>query len=215
MIDFHTHNNKTAEGIFAIRSFSIAQPPTPIPTQPFSIGLHPWHTDNPPTNWIQTLCSLASAPQCLMIGECGLDKLKGADLQQQIALFRQQADLSETLGKPLVVHCVKAFNELLSIRDELHPTQPWTIHGFRGSLPLADQLIRHGFYLSIGAPLLFQGKLSDTLRQLPLDRIFFETDDSSERIESLYLNAATILQIPIDKLCQQIQSNYRQLLTTK
>lgn len=53
-------------------------------------------------------------------------------------------------GKPLVIHLVKAVDELLKVKRDLRPSNPWIIHGFRGKAALAEEYLKHGFYLSFG-----------------------------------------------------------------
>ena len=98
-----------------------------------SVGIHPWELTeaNADTLW-ESLQKAVEDKRVVAIGECGLDKLKGASLDLQIALFKKEALLAEAYSIPLVIHCVKAFNELILLKKEIKPLQPWIIHGFRG-----------------------------------------------------------------------------------
>ena len=58
--------------------------------------------------------------------------------------------LAEEVGKPLVIHLVKAVDELLKVKRDLRPSNPWIIHGFRGKAALAEEYLKHGFYLHSG-----------------------------------------------------------------
>lgn len=71
-------------------------------------------------------------------------------LAAQTALLRIHYELSETLRKPLILHIVKSFPEIIALRKQWKPTQPWIIHGFRGKPQLARELLAHGFHLSYG-----------------------------------------------------------------
>ena len=86
----------------------------------------------------------------LAVGEAGLDKLADAPMDLQVEVFRCQACLAEAVGKPLVLHLVKAVDELLKVKRDLRPSKPWIIHGFRGKAALAEEYLKHGFYLSFG-----------------------------------------------------------------
>lgn len=117
----------------------------------YSVGIHPWWTAE--VDWEDLKPGLllwAEHPQVVRIGECGLDKLKGALVEQQEQVFLMHVALSERLAKPLTIHCVKAFDRLLALRKQLRPTQRWAIHGFRGKPELAQQLLAAGFDLSFG-----------------------------------------------------------------
>lgn len=204
LIDIHTHNPKTAEGILSIRSFCISSN-TDTHQQPFSIGLHPWNT--PQDNWIDHLKEIAAQPACIMIGECGLDKLRGDNLKLQEERFIQQIDLSEELRKPIVAHCVKAYNELIEIRIRKQPAQPWILHGFRGSPQLAQTLLSHGIIPSFGDSLHIP-KQAETLKAIGLGHFFLETDESSIQISDLYTHAAEIFGISKEDLIITIEDLY-------
>ena len=55
-----------------------------------------------------------------------------APMELQLAVFKEQVKLSEKLGLPLIIHCVKAMDELLAVKKEFRPQQAWIWHGFRG-----------------------------------------------------------------------------------
>lgn len=113
-----------------------------------SVGVHPWHADTGDVAAVRRMA--LDDPRVVAIGECGLDRFRGPSLEVQQRVFEQQIRLSEELGLPLIIHCVRAFAELIALRLKYKPAQPWIIHGFRGKPELAAQLVRHGFYLSLG-----------------------------------------------------------------
>jgi TatD DNase family protein len=123
-----------------------------------------------------------------------------------MALFKKEALLAESRSIPLVIHCVKAFNELILLKKEIKPLQPWIIHGFRGKLSLATDCIRHGFYLSIGA--YFQ---EDALKAIPTDKLFIETDESDKPIEDIYQNIAQVRAMELEELRECINKNAREV----
>ena len=172
-----------------------------------SVGIHPWTLTEKNANiqW-KALYESIKDKRIVAIGECGLDKLKGPSMELQTAVFKQEAALAESSSLPLIIHCVKAFNELIQLKKAISPRQPWIIHGFRGKLPLALDCIRHGFYLSIGSH--FQ---ENTLKAIPLDRLFIETDESEESIESIYQRIAEIKGISQQELLEAINKNVREV----
>lgn len=119
------------------------------PVGSYSVGVHPWEADAN-VDWVQ-LREAAEKPQVVAIGEVGLDALRGPDLPIQERTFIRQALLAEELGKPLIIHCVRAYGRLLELRRELQPKQTWLVHGFRGKPELARQLTAAGFEISIGS----------------------------------------------------------------
>ena len=84
---------------------------------------------------LQNLPLLLEHPQVIALGECGLDALRGALLEEQERIFRHQIRLAEAYNKPVTLHIVRTFDRLLRLHKELHPTTQWTVHGFRGKPP--------------------------------------------------------------------------------
>lgn len=136
-----------------------------------SVGVHPWHADTGDVGGVRRLA--LSDPRVVAIGECGLDRFHGPDMDIQLEVFRRHIALSEELGLPLIIHCVRAFNELVELHRRFRPRQPWIVHGFRGKPELAAELVRHGMYLSLGR--LYNLAVPGAV---PADRLLHETDQS-------------------------------------
>ena len=166
-----------------------------------SIGVHPWYINNPKKQ-LEQLHSLASNPQIVAIGEAGLDKLTETPLSTQEEVFIAQAKLAEEIRKPLIIHCVKAWPELIAARKDISPKTPWVIHGFRGNEILAEQLIHQGFLLSFGEKFN-----PDALQKAWPSSILTETDDSEIDIRTIYNQLSSALNIPLNKFSEQIEEN--------
>ena len=204
---FNIHTHTSLHPKTEILSLAPEQHSADIHMEYASVGIHPWHLtlENSESQW-EALRQSVKDKRIIAIGECGLDKLQGPSLELQTSLFKQEATLAEECSLPLIIHCVKAFNELIQLKKEISPRQPWIIHGFRGKLPLAADCIRHGFYLSIGSH--FQ---ENALKAIPLDRLFIETDESEESIESIYQRIAEIKGISQQELLEAINKNVREV----
>lgn len=134
----------------------------------YSVGWHPWWP-NPDMDWV---ASLSENPQIVLIGECGIDKHKGVgDINSQTALTRLHAEIAERVGKPLLLHIVGAWNEIIALRKDIRATQPWIIHGFRGKPALAAQLLTAGFHISLGSKFN-----PETAAIIPPSRLLHESD---------------------------------------
>jgi len=163
-------------------------PLTADPTLPFSVGIHPWFLDN----WqaqLETIGTLASHPNCWAIGECGIDKNTSTPLPLQQQIFTEQIAIAEALQKPLIIHCVKAYSEVIALRQRTQARQLWVLHGFRKNLPTAQALLSHGIALSFGAALLHDPKLQQVFQTLYphyRDYFFFETDDAELNVKTIY-----------------------------
>lgn len=167
----------------------------------FSCGVHPWYSENADPQ-LKFLSEIAGDSRIIAIGEAGYDRLKGPSPSVQAYVFERQVELSEQLRKPLIIHCVKAWDELLATRKKYHPKQPWIIHSYRGKPELTDQLLHHGFMFSVSDKFN-----KDSVKQIPLDRIFCETDDADVNIVSIYENLAEALEISLEDLANSIEKN--------
>jgi TatD DNase family protein len=208
-IDFHTHRDYDPE-IIQIRNVFAQDFAGNQPSGFFTVGLHPWHLKE--CNQEQALANIANAAlskNMLMIGECGLDKKTEADFAVQKAAFQKQIELAELFHRPFIIHCVKAYNELITLKKMSKPNIPWVIHGFNGNRETAESLLQHHFYFSIGERLLKNDLKSELLRMIPPNRLFLETDDQDISIQKIYFFAAQILGIAETELQEQIIRNFK------
>lgn len=113
----------------------------------------------------------------------------------------------------MVIHCVRAFNELIALRKK-HTATPWVVHGFTGSVQLYRQLLDHGIEVSFGAAILDQRrkKVRETLATSNPENIFLETDDSGADISEIYSAAAGLLNIELSRLQDIIGTHYHNIL---
>ena len=199
--DLHTHKiPETSEDICAIVSITLNN----IQDYPsYSIGIHPWCIKEENIQKILDLIEkYADFPNIKAIGECGLDKLCKTDFELQKKAFLSQILISEQTNKPLIIHCVKAINEIIDFKKKTQAKQAWIIHGFRGKPEQAMQLINLGFYLSFGL-----NYNEESIKRIPIEKLFLETDDSDCDIQTVYQQAAKTLGISEQNLIQQIEQN--------
>lgn len=204
LLDIHTHNVSAPPGV-AIENVS-PEAFSPSPGKYYSLGIHPWWVDKITDEAWSELRKMASHSQVLAIGETGFDKLCASTMELQKKAFYRQARLGEEIRKPLILHVVKATAELLEAKRLVRPSIPWIIHGFRGKLIQATDLLRHGFYLSFG-----EHYSAEVLRTMPADKLLLETDESSLSIEELVAQAAFLRGEEVDSLRLQIQQNTHRL----
>jgi TatD DNase family protein len=182
-----------------------------------SVGIHPWYVDV--KTWESQLKELerrAAQPEVKMVGECGLDRLIPLSLEIQLQVFEAQVQVAERVQKPVVIHSVRAFNELLQWSKNRRTQVPLVIHGFVNKPQIAHQLLQKGFYLSFGAALLrHDSHASIVIREMPLERVFLENDDRTIPIEAVYQAAATHLQCSTGYLQSQIWTNFATLFSQK
>lgn len=209
--DIHSHSKVCLDKIWKLHNLTL--PKDRINTlyasqEPFSVGLHPWFLSE--TTYLADLELVEETAQnqnVWAIGETGLDKIIQTDFLFQMAVFQKHIEISEKLQKPLIIHCVKAYNEIVSLHKKLRPTQNWLIHGFRANTQIAFQLQEKGIYLSFGEALLKSPQLQETFAQIAPAYLLLETDDSPISIEKVYEKAAEIRRISIEELQKQVKQN--------
>jgi TatD DNase family protein len=209
-LDIHTHQSIEKAGVLSIQSLSLTSNLL-LPTTLISVGLHPWYaTLDQLDAQLKSLTEIVAQNNVKLIGECGLDKLKGEKLENQLQILTPQILLAEKLNKPLILHCVKAFDELIKLKQELEVKVPMIIHGFNKNAELGQQLIAKGFYLSFGKAILNPhsgaAKLIATM-----DTFFLETDDAVLTIEEIYVAAANLKKCSVDELKARIFANWKKL----
>lgn len=191
VIDIHTHHLPISPEL-AIWNYMSNKDNQLTKVDYASVGIHPWYIS--PENVQQQkewLLSALQSPKVIALGETGLDKLSAIDFTLQNKLFRFHIELSEQRNLPLILHVVKAHNEVMQLHSLLRPRQPWIIHGFRGKPELAQQYLKEGIMLSFGSHYNIESlKLAYQARML-----FFETDESMKSIDALYKEVAPLLHI--------------------
>lgn len=128
--------------------------PPLLPDQYYSVGIHPWNATKFTAEDLLTVERLAAQPQVLAIGEVGFDTLRAEDpaaaINAQQVLARRHVEIAESVGKPVIWHIVRLWDNLLALKKSVRPTCPWIIHGFTGNTDLATQLTRAGIMISLG-----------------------------------------------------------------
>ncbi|MGH1520189.1 TatD family hydrolase [Chryseobacterium sp. JK1] len=197
--DFHHHKKYIRNGVY---NLDIERIP---PDFPYSIGIHPKDIDvnnlKMQFNWMRSMMFQS----CFAIGECGLDSLVPIDPKIQEEVFLRQIEISNEVKRPMIIHCVRKFYEVISFKKKAE--QPMIIHGFNKKRQVAEDLLANNFYLSFGKPVLYNLSLQDILKTTPLDKIFLETDNDDFNIEELYLKVSEIKEISVERLNEQIVEN--------
>ncbi len=175
----------------------------------YSIGIHPLYIDeNRLEKDFQIVDQKLALPECLALGECGLDKRSETPFGLQQAVFEKQLALAAKHQKPVVIHCVAAFQELIEIKKRLKITVPMLIHGFSKNEQLAQQVIDAGFYVSFGKNLLRNPALESVFTSIPNDRFFLETDTIEKGIQGVYELAAKYKNIQLIALQEMVNLNF-------
>lgn len=207
-IDIHTHRPHAEERY--ILSYSIGIDEKPKVGEQFSTGIHPWRADK--VDAAAALSYMESAP-VVAIGEIGLDFIRSVDRDLQIKLFKKQLDIAERRQLPVIIHCVRAYNEVLNIirgRDLVNVI----FHSYIGSLQQTETVIERGYYISLSGMSLGSSRTVKSVRETPISRVFAETDmgDGDElSIRDVYAAIANIKELSITELRGEIWSNYKRV----
>ena len=175
----------------------------------YSIGIHPWYiVENRLESDLQFMEQKLQLPECWALGECGLDKRIDIPMTLQTEVFEKQIALAEKYQKPLVLHLVAAYQELIAIHKKRPIKVPVILHGFSKNAQTAKSLLDCGFYLSFGKYLLRNPELAAVFQSVPNDRFFLETDTIEETLMEVYDKASVIKALSLTELKKQVASNW-------
>lgn len=212
--NLHTHVYSNQEDILELVNQYPQDFDSSLPN--YSIGIHPLYINQDRLESdIQIIEEKAQLPECFAIGECGLDKRSETPFGIQLEVLEKQLLIAEKYQKPVVIHCVHAFQELVEMKNRLKITTPIVIHGFSKNKQLAKQLLENGFYLSFGKNLMRNPELEAVFLSTPDQGYFLETDMIEEKIQDVYVLAAKYKGITIQEIQNQVNDNVRKVFKIK
>ncbi len=184
-------------------------PPDDIENGYYSVGFHPYNVGKVDEQETHNKVRLATEnPNIFAIGEIGLDKSIEAPLEDQMRIFTKQVEIAEFADLPVLLHVVKAFNEMIEFMQTHKPVVPMIIHGYNGSAQMAEALVKAGFLLSFGEAIGREhSKIIEALQKVPIENLFLETDEGGMDIREVYNFAAEIKGVSLDHLRIQIFEN--------
>lgn len=205
LYNLHTHKKTDLSNVLEV----VNQYPNEFDSELlyYSIGIHPWYInlDNL-QNDLSIIDNKLQLKNCLALGECGLDKRIEIPMDIQLQVFEKQLELAKKHKKPVILHCVSAYQEVIEVKKRMQIETPMIIHGFSKNWQVAKSLLDNGFYLSFGKYLLRNPELSSVFEQVPNDRFFLETDTVEESIIEVYEKASEIKKNNIEK---QVEENFK------
>jgi TatD DNase family protein len=214
-VDIHTHPDRIESETIIVQNIYPGDGFAAFTGRNFySVGLHPWHLKTPDDNneSLQMVEEALEFDHVCFVGECGLDKKIDVDFEEQKRVFRAHIFIAEEFKRPLIIHCVKAYNEVLEIHKKLHPEMPWIMHGYRGNVEMTEQMGKHGIMFSFGKSLFDENSKSiESLKRLPMEKIFFETDEYDKDVEKIYERAAVLKNVSIDILKNEVWNNFNRI----
>lgn len=211
-INLHTHKFSNLSDVIEVVNQYPWEFDASIPN--YSMGIHPWYIDeNRLENDLEIIKEKLQLSECLALGECGLDKRIEIPMELQISVFKKQLEIVKLTNKPIVLHCVAAFDELIAIKKELKISNPMLIHGFSKNEQVAKSLLNNGFYLSFGKYLLRNPDLEKVFTFASENQILLETDTIEESIYEVYEKAASIKGISIEDIKTIVFTNFSRIFS--
>ena len=201
--DFHHHDADRKSGIYNLKFNE------EIPENFFSAGIHPNALSDGLEKQLLWLQEISVAENCVAIGECGLDGLIDVDEESQEKAFQAQIEIANSVKKPLIIHCVKRFSQLLKFRKM--SKVPMIVHGFNKRKTIGDDLLKNGLCLSFGKSVLYNVNLQDFVKHLPIEKLFLETDSADFEIKELYQKVADLKNMRLEDLSKKINNNLQNL----
>jgi TatD DNase family protein len=178
----------------------------------YSIGIHPWYIDEKRLESdLACITEKLQLAPCLALGECGLDKRIDIPMALQISVFKKQLEIVKQTKKPIVLHCVAAFDEMIAIKKEMKLENPMIIHGFSKNEQVAQLLLNNGFYLSFGKYLLRNTEMEKVIKFAFENQILLETDTIEESIYEVYEKAAAVKGISLAEMKAIVFDNFSRI----
>ncbi|MBP7508406.1 MAG: TatD family hydrolase [Prolixibacteraceae bacterium] len=211
-IDIHSHKFPSFdEETITVRNVILPDEDIPA-TNYFSAGFHPWHAGKVKTEVIEEkLTTIANLNNCIAIGECGIDRSTEIPVELQIKEFKIHISVAEKSGKPIVIHCVRAYSDLMQVLKASKFSYPVILHNYNGNKFQTKQLLKYNCYFSFGEPLFLKNKTADIVQHIPANRIFLETDESNFSIGEMYSSAAIMLKMEEKELKSIVFENFKSL----
>ncbi|MCD8519281.1 MAG: TatD family hydrolase [Flavobacterium sp.] len=211
-INLHTHKFSNLSDVIEVVNQYPWEFDASVPN--YSIGIHPWYVDeNRLETDLEIIKEKLQLTGCLALGECGLDKRIEIPLDLQISVFKKQLEMVKETQKPIVLHCVAAYDEMIAIKKEMKIENPMIIHGFSKNEQVAQSLLKNGFYLSFGKYLLRNPDLEKVFTFAPENQILLETDTIEETIYQVYEKAAAIKGISVQQMKAIVFSNFSKIFS--
>lgn len=173
----------------------------------FSAGIHPRLSAQVSEEHFFWLKEVSEHKNCLAIGECGLDGVIPINDELQNEIFIRQIELANKRKKPLIIHCVRRFSQLISFKKKAQV--PMIVHGFNKRKTIGEELQKHDFYLSFAKSVLQHVNLQEFVKEFPSEKLFLETDDSDFNLQLLYQKVADLKNVKVENLQKQIQENLK------
>ncbi len=209
-VNIHGHRKANNIQEWVLRSLMASEyPPDDIEYGYYSVGFHPYNVGKfDEQDTLNKVRLSTENPNVFAIGEIGLDKSIEVPMEVQKRIFERQVNIAEFADLPVILHVVRAFNEMIEFMKIHKPSVPMIIHGYTGNKEMATELVRAGFLISFGEAIAGDNtKVIEACQAVPVEKMFLETDEGGMDIREVYHAAAELKGISLDHLRIQIVEN--------
>lgn len=144
-----------------------------------AVGIHPHEAETAQESDYEKLAEWTKLDKVVAIGEIGLDYYYDLSPREvQKAVLIKQIDVARQMKVPFIIHDRDAHGDILDIIKREAKGLEGVFHCFSGSLEMAKEVLKLGFYISIAGPVTFKNaaKLPEVIANVPIDRLLVETD---------------------------------------
>ncbi len=192
-------------------------------------GAHPHGADRYTPAIEKNILRFITESGAVAVGEAGLDfHYNLSTPENQLRVFKRQIAIAQELQMPLVIHSREAETLVLKTLEEAKFHFPVVFHCYTGNMEDARETVKRGFCLSFSGIVTFRQKktdyLRDIVREVPLDRLFIETDSpylapepfrgqSNTPLLVRYVaeKVAEIKGVPVEELNRCVNENFERL----
>jgi TatD DNase family protein len=193
-----------------------------------SFGLHPWYVMQRTHAWFDRLRQLMDSVPGAGIGEIGLDNaIQGADRVAQEEVFVKQLRLAREQGRPVSIHCRKAFGRMIELLETEGGVEGGLVHSFSGSSELVPVFERLGLSLSFSGAITRPNnkRARAAVRAVSKSRLLIETDspdlppagaaagavNEPANLPSVLETVATLIGVSLEETAKLTTDNARRL----
>jgi TatD DNase family protein len=210
-IDVHSHTN--CDRTVTVRSYH-SNEQVEDTHHLHSYGIHPWHVTSL-AEQLRRVEQTIKLPNCIALGEMGLDTLSSTAYSLQEKAFVAQLEIANHVGKPLIVHNVRSTQRIVQLLQRNLSRVPVVFHGFNLKKEIAADLCKRGYFLSFGAAILNVNSTAyASLQGTSPHHVLLETDNSPIKIQEVYIAAAAALQISDLELQARMMQNFISIFGT-
>lgn len=178
-----------------------------------AFGVHPWYLENLSDDWLDVLRQYLQNYKNVHIGESGVDRLHGGDMDKQIQVLREQMRLADEFDRPINLHILKAEDAFLSLKKDW--PEKMILHSFSGSKQFLDEMMKTKAFFALNPKILKRDNADELIKQIPLNRLLTESDAPYqahfEDIATLIERLAVIYDISKDEIADIIIDNFKRL----